>query len=154
MSSTIDVLIVEDDPGDVRLALEVLAELQMRERCIVLRSGDEALDFLRCEGAYSERAKGLPRVILADLKMPRLDGFDLLRILKRDPELQAIPVVVLSSSDERGDVERARVLGAHQYLVKGMDFSIYRAALYSLVEGIKTAPQKLPAPPGLLDRKG
>ena len=143
MSYCIDILIVEDDPGDIRLALEVLSELEMRNRCMVLSSAEEALDYLRSLGPFAGRAPGLPRAILADLKMPRVDGFELLRQLKSDAELRAIPVVVLSSSDEDRDMERALALGAHEYLVKGMVFESYRAALQELARTWRTVPQSV-----------
>ncbi len=141
MNSCIDLLIVEDDPGDIRLALEVLSELEMSGQSMVLSSAEEALDYLRSVGRYAGRKPGLPRAILADLKMPRVDGFDLLRQLKGDAELRAIPVVVLSSSDEPADMQRALALGAYEYLVKGMSFENYRAALHALARMWRTAPQ-------------
>jgi two-component system, response regulator len=132
MSNCIEILIVEDDPGDTLLALEVLSELSLNERSLVLSSAEEAMDFLRARGRYTNRDPGFPQVILLDLKMPGMDGFALLEELKRDAELSPIPVMVLSSSDEHVDVERARSLGASGYLVKGVDFASYRAALHSL----------------------
>lgn len=132
MSTYIEILIVEDDPGDTLLALEVLNELKLIERSVVLGSGEEAMEFLRAQGRYRDRHPGLPRIILVDLKMPGMDGFALLEELKADARLKAIPVVVLSSSDERIDVERARALGACDYLVKGVDFASYRSALHAL----------------------
>ena len=134
MSNCIEILIVEDDPGDTLLAQEVLSELELNERSVVLASAEEAMDFLHARGRYSQRAPGLPRVILLDLKMPGMDGFALLAELKNDAGLSAIPVMVLSSSDERVDVERAKALGACGYLVKGVDFASYRAALHSLAQ--------------------
>ena len=132
MSNGTEILIVEDDPGDTLLALEVLSELQLDACSVVLNSAEEAMDFLRARGRHSNRGPGLPQVILVDLKMPGMDGFALLEEIKSDARLRSIPVMVLSSSDERVDVERARALGAAGYLVKGTDFASYRAALYSL----------------------
>lgn len=134
MSTCIEIVIVEDDPGDTLLALEVLNELELNERSVVLNSAEDAMDFLRSQGRYANRPPGLPQVILLDLKMPGMDGFALLEELKNDAELSLIPVMVLSSSDERVDVERARALGASGYLVKGVDFASYRAALQSLAQ--------------------
>ena len=134
MSKCIEILIVEDDPGDTLLALEVLNELKLNERSIVLSSAEEAMDFLRSRGRFTDREPGFPHVILLDLKMPGMDGFALLEELKRDAQLSPIPVMVLSSSDERVDVDRARALGASGYLVKGVDFASYRAALHSMAQ--------------------
>jgi len=117
---------------------------------MVLSSAEDALDYLRSRGRFAGRAPGLPRAILADLKMPRVDGFELLRQLKSDGDLQAIPVVVLSSSDEPTDMERARVLGAHGYLVKGVSFEDYRAALHALARTWRTAPQTVASTLGTL----
>ena len=139
-SNCIEFLIVEDDPGDALLAHEVLAELALKEHSVVLGSGEEAMDFLHARGRYADRAPGLPRVIMLDLKMPGMDGFALLEELKNDPELSAIPVMVLSSSDERVDVDRAERLGASGYLVKGVDFASYRAALQSLAQYQRSSP--------------
>ena len=132
MSNRIEILIVEDDPGDTLLAHEVLNELELGSRSVVLNSAEDAIDFLRSRGRHATRNPGMPEVILVDLKMPGMDGFALLEELKNDPQLSVIPVMVLSSSDERVDVERARALGACGYLVKGTDFASYRAALQSL----------------------
>ena len=140
MSKCIDILIVEDDPGDTLLALEVLNELKLDECSLVLNSAEEAMDFLRSRGRFTNRAPGFPHVILLDLKMPGMDGFALLEELKRDVQLKPIPVMVLSSSDERVDVDRARALGACGYLVKGVDFASYRAALHSLAQYRKQEP--------------
>ena len=140
MSNCIEILIVEDDPGDTLLAHEVLNELHLNQCSVVLNSAEEAMDFLLSRGRYSNRDPGLPQVILVDLKMPGMDGFALLEEIKRDPQLKLIPVMVLSSSDERVDVERARTLGASGYLVKGVDFASYRAALHSLA-GYRTNPE-------------
>ena len=140
MSNRIDFLIVEDDPGDALLAHEVLNELALNERSVVLGSAEEAMDFLRLRGRHANRPPGQPRVILLDLKMPGMDGFALLEELKNDAGLSAIPVVVLSSSDERVDVDRAHALGASGYLVKGVDFASYRAALHSLAKYQRSSP--------------
>jgi len=134
MNPSIDILLVEDDPGDVRLALSVLRALKIDERCVVVSDGEQAMDFLQGRGRYAREAQGLPRLILLDLKMPRADGFDFLGRVKRDPRLGLIPVVALTSSREERDVERAYGLGANGYVVKGIDFDDYRATLRALTE--------------------
>jgi CheY-like chemotaxis protein len=134
MSTCTEILLVEDDPGDVRLALEVLRELHMEERCVVVNDGEEAIDFLHARGAYSQRAPGMPRVIVLDLKMPRVDGFELLEHIKADPRFKLIPVVVLTSSREERDVQRAYALGVNSYAVKSINFAEYRERLRTLVK--------------------
>jgi CheY-like chemotaxis protein len=134
MSTCTEILLVEDDPGDVRLALEVLRELHMEERCVVVNDGEEAIDFLHARGAYSQRAPGMPRVIVLDLKMPRVDGFELLEHIKADPRFKLIPVVVLTSSREERDVQRAYGLGVNSYAVKSINFAEYRERLRTLVK--------------------
>jgi CheY-like chemotaxis protein len=134
MSTCTEILLVEDDPGDVRLALEVLRELHMAERCVVVNDGEEAIDFLHARGAYSQRAPGMPRVIVLDLKMPRVDGFEFLEQIKVDPRFKLIPVVVLTSSREERDVQRAYGLGVNSYAVKSINFAEYRERLRTLVK--------------------
>ena len=148
MSNCIEIVIVEDDPGDTLLAQEVLNELRLKDQSLVLNSAEDAVDFLRAQGRYANRAPGLPHVILIDLKMPGMDGFALLEELKSDAELKPIPVLVLSSSDERVDVERARALGASGYLVKGVDFASYRAALHSLARYQRSPEPRFPTSVG------
>jgi len=134
MSTCTEILLVEDDSGDVRLALEVLRELHMAERCVVVNDGEEAIDFLHARGAYSQRAPGMPRVIVLDLKMPRVDGFEFLEQIKVDPRFKLIPVVVLTSSREERDVQRAYGLGVNSYAVKSINFAEYRERLRTLVK--------------------
>jgi CheY-like chemotaxis protein len=134
MSTCTEILLVEDDPGDVRLALEVLRELHMAERCVVVNDGEEAIDFLHARGAHSQRAPGVPRVIVLDLKMPRVDGFEFLEQIKVDPRFKLIPVVVLTSSREERDVQRAYGLGVNSYAVKSINFAEYRERLRTLVK--------------------
>jgi CheY-like chemotaxis protein len=132
MNPSIDILLVEDDPGDVRLALAVFERLQLAERCVVVNDGEEAIDFLRSSGRFSQRIPGLPRLVLLDLKMPRMNGFDLLERMKTDAALKLIPVVALTSSREERDVDRAYDLGVNGYVVKGIDFKDYQATLRAL----------------------
>jgi len=150
MSASIDILLVEDDPGDVRLALSVLRALQLAETCVVVADGEDAMDFLRSHGRFAQRESGLPRLILLDLKMPRMNGFDLLRELKTDSASSLIPVVALTSSREQRDVERAYDLGVSGYVVKGIDFVDYRATLQALASywvGVNEPP------PGVVARR-
>jgi CheY-like chemotaxis protein len=148
MSTAIDILLVEDDPGDVYLALAVFRALQMAERCVVVNDGEDAMDFLRSSGRFSQRAPGLPRLILLDLKMPRMNGFELLQQIKADIRLKLIPVVALTSSREERDVERAYDLSVNGYVVKGIDFVDYRATLQALARYWGNVNER---PPGFVE---
>ena len=132
MSQSTDILLVEDDPGDVHLALAVFRALGMEQRCAVVNDGEEAYDFLKLRGRFAQRTPGLPCLILLDLKMPRVNGFDLLHLIKADQELKLVPVVALTSSREEQDVERAYGLGVNGYVVKSIEFTDYRATLQTL----------------------
>jgi CheY-like chemotaxis protein len=150
MSKFTDILLVEDDPGDVRLALAVFGELQMAERCVVVDHGEDAMDFLKSRGRFSQRAAGPPRLILVDLKMPRVNGFELLQQIRSERELNPVPVVVLTSSREERDVERAYDLGANGYVVKGIDFADYRATLKALAKYWDNVNER---PSGFVERR-
>jgi CheY-like chemotaxis protein len=132
MNESTDILLVEDDPNDVRLAMAVFRSLHMSQRCVVASDGEDAMQFLHARGRFSGRAPGLPRLIVLDLKMPRMDGFELLQHIKADDGLKAIPVVALTSSREERDVERAYDLNVNGYVVKSIDFADYRATLQAL----------------------
>jgi CheY-like chemotaxis protein len=132
MNESTDILLVEDDPNDVRLAMAVFRSLHMSQRCVVASDGEDAMEFLHSRGRFSGRVPGLPRLIVLDLKMPRMDGFELLQHIKADDGLKAIPVVALTSSREERDVERAYDLNVNGYVVKSIDFADYRATLQAL----------------------
>ena len=150
MNPCIDILLVEDDPGDVRLALAVFQKLQLAERCVVVNDGEEAIDYLCSSGRFSQRTPGLPRLVLLDLKMPRMNGFDLLERIKTDAALKLIPVVALTSSREERDVDRAYDLGVNGYVVKGIDFKDYQATLRALAMYWSDINER---PPGFLERR-
>ena len=149
MNPCIDILLVEDDPGDVRLALAVFQKLQLAERCVVVNDGEEAIDYLCSSGRFSLRTPGLPRLVLLDLKMPRMNGFDLLERIKTDAALKLIPVVALTSSREERDVDRAYDLGVNGYVVKGIDFKDYQATLRALAMYWSDINER----PGFLERR-
>jgi CheY-like chemotaxis protein len=132
MSTAADILLVEDDPGDVRLAMAVLRTIGMEQRSVVASDGQEALDVLRKQGRFAVLEPGLPALILLDLKMPRVDGFDLLRQIKADAGLRPAPVVALTSSREARDIDRAYSLGVNGYVVKGISFVEYGETLKAL----------------------
>lgn len=129
----VDCLLVEDDPRDLELALRALRKARLSDRIQVVRDGAEALEFCFSEGAFAGRPPAAgPRLILLDLKLPRLDGLAVLERLKGDPRTSSIPVVVLTSSQERRDVVRSYQLGANSYVVKPVNFERFTQAVHDL----------------------
>jgi len=133
MTSPLQFLVVEDDPGDVRLAMGVLKKLHLANRAVVVNDGEEAMEFLQKRGKYSQRSSGLPAFILLDLKLPRVNGFEVLQQLKSDALLKSIPVVVLTSSCQERDVNLAYEMGVNAYVVKSIDYTTYFATFRDLV---------------------
>jgi CheY-like chemotaxis protein len=123
------ILLAEDDEKDIELTLAALAEHNLANEVTVVRDGVEALDFLHRRGAYAQLPSGHPVVIMLDLKMPRLDGVQVLRHLKEDEELRLIPVVVLTSSRESLDLEECYRLGVNAYVVKPVRFAEFVEAV-------------------------
>lgn len=117
------ILLVEDNPRDVELTLEALSEYNLANDIAVARDGSEALDFLYQRGKFAGRPPGSPAVILLDIKMPKVDGLEVLRTIKRDDELKTIPVVLLTSSREERDLVEGYQTGANAYVVKPVNFS-------------------------------
>ncbi len=116
------ILLVEDDPRDIELILTALAEHNLANELVVARDGVEALDYLNRRGSFAQRPAGNPVVILLDLKMPRLDGIQVLRQIRADEHMCLIPVVVLTSSHESLDLEESYRLGVNAYVVKPVRF--------------------------------
>ena len=116
------ILLVEDDPNDIELTLSALGEYNLANEAVVTRDGVEALDYLYHRGGFAERPEGDPVVILLDLKMPRLDGLEVLRQLKADERLRLVPIVILTSSREDRDLAECYRLGANAYVVKPVHF--------------------------------
>jgi CheY-like chemotaxis protein len=116
------ILLVEDDPKDVELTLCALSEQNLANEIAVAQDGVEALDYLYRRGAFAQRPAGHPVVILLDLKMPRMDGVEVLRQLKADEQMRLIPVVVLTSSRESSDLKQCYLLGANAYVNKPVRF--------------------------------
>lgn len=116
------ILLAEDSPNDVELTLEALKENNLVNRVSVVKDGVETLQFLRCEGEYAGRRDGNPAVLLLDIKMPRMDGLEVLAEIRRDKKLSMIPVVLLTSSREEQDLIQGYKLGANAYVVKPVDF--------------------------------
>jgi CheY-like chemotaxis protein len=123
------ILLAEDDPRDVELTLTALEENNLVNEVVVARDGAEALDYLRCQGDYRMRQKGNPAVVLLDLKMPKVDGIQVLEEIRADPELRQTPVVILTSSREERDLVEAYHLGVNAYVVKPVDFQEFLAAV-------------------------
>lgn len=123
------ILLVEDNENDAALTLAALEETNLAEDVVVVRDGQEALDFLWRRGRYVTRSGGQPAVVLLDLKMPKVDGLQVLEELKRDAALRVIPVVMLTSSGEHTDLMRSYNLGVNAYVVKPVSFPDYVNAL-------------------------
>jgi DNA-binding response OmpR family regulator len=144
------ILMVEDDPNDVELTLTALAEYNLANEVIVTRDGEEALDYLYCRGNFTTRTNDNPAVLLLDLKLPKVDGLQVLRQIKSDEKLRMIPVVVLTSSHEEKDMVASYKLGVNAYVVKPVDFHEFVNAIKEL--GIFWAVINQP-PPGSIRRK-
>ena len=120
----IDILLAEDSPNDAEMTQRALRRHNLGNRLFWVKDGAEALDFLFCRGAYAERDVALPpKLVLLDLKMPKVDGIEVLRQLKADASMRTIPVVVMTSSNEERDVVESYRLGANSYIVKPVDFA-------------------------------
>ncbi len=132
MSEIKRILLVEDSEADVELTLSALEEKSLANEVVVARDGVEALDYLHRRGVHAGRADGHPVVVLLDLKMPRLDGLEVLRRVKGDPELKTIPIVMLTSSREESDLVESYRLGVNGYVVKPVDFDQFVAAVEKL----------------------
>jgi len=123
---------VEDDPKDVELTLTALEDYHLANEVVVVRDGEEALDYLTCRNAYATRSTGNPAVMLLDLKLPKVDGLEVLRQVKSDENLKLIPVVVLTSSHEEKDLVTSYRLGVNAYVVKPVDFHQFVNAIKEL----------------------
>jgi len=129
----VEILIVEDNQQDLDLALRALRKAKLANRIEVARDGAEALDFLFGEGIHSGRdITNAPKVILLDLKLPKIDGLEVLQRIKRDPRTRSIPVVVLTSSKEQNDVVESYDLGVNSYIVKPVNFEQFSEAVQNL----------------------
>src|SRR6266566_6760102 len=130
---SVDILLVEDNPSDVRLTLHALKRHRLTNRIFVVRDGAEALEFLFVTGAYARRTGAdRPRVVMLDLKLPRVDGIEVLRAIRSNPGTRTLPVVMLTSSREERDITRTYDLGANSYIVKPVDFEQFTEAVRQL----------------------
>ncbi len=132
-ANIVELLLVEDNPQDLELAQRALKNANLGNRMHVARDGEEALDFIFCDGPHSGRniTNGL-KLILLDLKLPKVDGLEVLRRLKGDPRTKAIPVVVLTSSQEQSDIVESYGLGVNSFIVKPVDFKQFSATVQEL----------------------
>ena len=149
MSGLGRILMVEDDPKDVELSLTALEDYNLANEVVVARDGEEALDYLFCRGKFEARSGENPAVLLLDLKLPKVDGLEVLRAIKSDENLKMIPVVVLTSSHEEKDMVASYRLGVNAYVVKPVDFHEFVNAIKEL--GIFWAVINEP-PPGSLKK--
>ncbi len=130
MCPPIDILLVEDDPGNVKLVLLALDECLLADRVQIVRDGVEALEFLNCEGAFSGRSPDdLPKMILLDLKLPKMNGIELLKCLKSNARLHRIPVVAFTSSNDERDMVATYDLGINSYIVKPIELDDFTASV-------------------------
>jgi CheY-like chemotaxis protein len=144
------ILMVEDDPKDVELTLTALEDYNLTNEVVVTRDGEEALDYLYCRGSFKMRTNENPAVLLLDLKLPKIDGLEVLQQIKSDETLKMIPVVVLTSSREERDMVASYKLGVNAYVVKPVDFHEFVNAIKEL--GVFWAIINEP-PPGSVKRK-
>ena len=132
MSNLGRILLVEDDPKDVELTLTALEEYKLANEVVVARDGEEALDYLYRRGNFTTRSTDNPAVLLLDLKLPKVDGLEVLQQIKADAKLKLIPVVVLTSSHEEKDMVTSYKLGVNAYVVKPVDFHEFVNAVKEL----------------------
>ena len=131
--SEVEILLVEDNPADAELALRALKKNNLANRLVTVGDGEEALDFIFARSAFSGRhVENGPKVILLDLKLPKVDGLEVLRAIKSDPRTKVIPVVVLTSSKEEKDIVESYRLGVNSYIVKPVDFDKFIASVRDL----------------------
>ena len=132
MTSLKRILLVEDSPRDAELMLDALEENQLANEVVHLRDGADALDYLYRRGTFADRADGQPALMLLDLKLPKVDGLEVLARIKGDPRTRHIPIVILTSSKEQADVVKSYQLGVNSYIVKPVNFESFTAAVQEL----------------------
>ncbi|MBI2681838.1 MAG: response regulator [Acidobacteriales bacterium] len=146
-----EILLVEDSEDDVELILHSLRREKVANKIHVARDGEEALDFLFCRGAHAERSRERPPgVVLLDLKLPKVDGIEVLRQLRAEPSTRAIPVVILTSSREEKDLVNGYSLGANSYIQKPVNFDSFRETVKQL--GMYWLVVNVPPPSGAFPR--
>ena len=153
MKEEIEILLVEDSPADAELTLHALRHNQIANRIHVVGDGEEALDFLFCRGEYSGRSfESPPKVVLLDLKLPRVDGLEVLRKVKGDPRTKSVPIVILTASREEKDLVNGYKLGVNAYIQKPVDFDQFRETVRRL--GLHWLVINQPPPPAAFRVEG
>jgi len=133
MNSSVDILLVEDNQDDIDLALHALRQGKLANSIFVVRDGEEALDFLFCRGAFSQRSFDFPpKLVLLDLKLPKVDGLQVLKEAKGDPRTKTIPIVIMTSSKEERDLVESYNSGVNSYIQKPVDFDQFRNTVKTL----------------------
>lgn len=127
------ILLVEDNPHDQEFTLTALQKCKLSQKVITVNDGEEALHYLNSQGKYSARQRENPSLILLDLKLPKIDGVELLKRIRFTPEWSSIPVVVLSTSNLESDLHRTKVLGISEYVVKSLDFKAFTNSLCNII---------------------
>ena len=152
MEPRIDILLVEDNPDDIELAIHALREEKLANHITIARDGEEALEVIFCRGQHAERTfDSPPRLILLDLKLPKVDGLDVLRAVKGDDRTKAIPIVVMTSSSEERDLIESYKLGVNAYVQKPVDFERFRGVVKDL--GMFWLVINQPPPPQAFERE-
>ncbi|MDE1149765.1 MAG: response regulator [Azospirillaceae bacterium] len=132
MTALRPILLVEDNPADIELTLAALKKAQLANEVVIARDGAEALDYLFSEGRFANREPGLPAVVLLDLKLPKVDGLEVLERVKSHPKYRTTPIVMLTSSREESDVVRSYQYGVNSFVVKPVDFKAFYEAIRDL----------------------
>ena len=132
MTTAKPILLAEDNPRDAELALAAMEEEHISDKVVLCHDGAEVLDYLYCRGQFTTRVQGNPAVVFLDLKMPKVNGLEVLRIIKGDTNLRPIPVVMLTSSREERDLAESYALGANAYVVKPVEFHQFLSAVKEL----------------------
>lgn len=132
LSETVEILLVEDNAADLELALHALRKNKVANTIHIARDGEEALQFLFRQGSYSGRDATLPKVVLLDLKLPKVDGLEVLKAIREDERTKCIPVVALTSSKEQKDILTSYKLGVNSYIQKPVDFEQFQQAIQQL----------------------
>ena len=132
MTTLRTILLAEDSPADAEMAIDALRDARLANPIVHVEDGVETLDFLMRRGAYANREEGLPAVLLLDIKMPRMDGLEVLQRIRAEDELKRLPVVILSSSREESDLARSWDLGVNAYVVKPVDIDQFFQAVKTL----------------------
>jgi two-component system response regulator len=151
LKDQVEILLVEDDPEDLELTMRAFRDEHICNRIQVARDGEEALDFLFCQGSHSERDSNCQlKLILLDLKLPKVDGLEVLEQIKRDPRTKAVPVVVMTSSKQEQDLVQGYQLGANSYIQKPVDFDQFQSTIKQL--GYYWLQVNQPPPQSAFDR--